>query len=149
MSFLEFVGAVAVSFVVIAAVAASWRSPLGLLNFAVLQWFGIRLARVRLARCVRYVDAYGHRHTLHAHWGDGRSCSPLEVDEETANKVSWSLLRWVWPLTGWWSDYRWIARRPRPIDPAAKSTISIRVRVVDDATPQLKRIVKKLNKVRR
>lgn len=26
--------------------------------------------------------------------------------------VQWhSLLRWVWPLTGWWSDYRWIVRR--------------------------------------
>lgn len=37
-------------------------SILGLLNFLVLQWFGVRLAR-------------------------------------------------VWPLTGWWSKYRWIARR--------------------------------------
>lgn len=25
--------------------------------------------------------------------------------------VGWTWLRWVWPLTGWWSDYRWIARR--------------------------------------
>lgn len=25
--------------------------------------------------------------------------------------VGWKWLRWVWPLTGWWSDYRWIARR--------------------------------------
>lgn len=21
-------------------------------------------------------------------------------------------LRWIWPLTGWWSDYVWITRRP-------------------------------------
>lgn len=22
------------------------------------------------------------------------------------------LLRWLWPLTGWWSDFWWIRRRP-------------------------------------
>lgn len=59
---------------------------LGLLNFVVLQWFGVRLARVRQRILV----------------GDHPSCF---------RHVRWTLLRWVWPLTGWWSDYRWVARR--------------------------------------
>ena len=24
--------------------------------------------------------------------------------------IGWMLLRWVFPLTGWWSDFRWIGR---------------------------------------
>lgn len=52
----------------------------GLLNFLLLQWFGVRLARV--------VQLVGRRRV---HRG-------------------WRLLRWVWPLTGWWSPYRWIWR---------------------------------------
>lgn len=56
-------------------------APLLTLNFLVLQWFGVRLGRV-LVR-------HGSR------WEPG----------------GWFLLRWVWPLTGWWSPYRWIAQR--------------------------------------
>lgn len=59
------------------------RSPLGLLNFFVLQWFGVRLVNVR-------------QRVL---FGDGPACF---------KHVRWSLSRWIWPLTGWWSDYRWI-----------------------------------------
>lgn len=62
----------------------SW---LGYLNFVVLQWFGMRLARVM-------------QQDFEPHLG---TCKPYQV--------GWKLLRWVWPLTGWWSDYRWIARR--------------------------------------
>ena len=47
-------------------------SILGLFNFILLQWTGMRLAK------------------------------------EVGARTRWRLLRWVWPLTGWWSDYRWI-----------------------------------------
>lgn len=54
---------------------------LATLNFFVVQWFGVRVARV------------------------------AEADGTT----SWGLLRYVLPLTGWWSDYVWLWRRwPRP-----------------------------------
>lgn len=49
----------------------SW---LGLLNFLLLQWFFVRLARV--------------------------------VDKRTGRTAGWRVLRWPWPLTGWWSPYR-------------------------------------------
>ncbi len=54
-------------------IPAAWlgRTPLGLLNFLVLQWFGVRVKH----------DPY------------------------------WRLDRWIWPLTGWWSQHSWIARR--------------------------------------
>jgi hypothetical protein len=51
-------------------------SPLGVLNFFVIQWTGLRLAR-----CV-----------------------------QPSGKVKWRVLRWVWPLTGWWGEYKWIHR---------------------------------------
>lgn len=70
------------------AIAAGWfgQSSLGILNFLLLQWFGIRLARRRWREVTVGVSGVQHRQ-------------------------SWFLLRWVWPLTGWWSEYRWIARR--------------------------------------
>ena len=80
------------------ALGAGWfgQTPLGALNFAVLQWFGVRLAP---------------------------SWTPSDDDEPRgrwwssgaparSTPVRWRLLRWIWPLTGWWSSYRWIARRP-------------------------------------
>lgn len=81
---------------------------LGVLNFAVLQWFGVRL-------CAGFDKAelpgwYGgpvddaFMVALGGRWWS-RFAPPRGV------RVSWSLLRWVWPLTGWWSDFRWIARR--------------------------------------
>ncbi len=63
----------------------SW---LGILNFFVLQWFGARLARV---------------YSVQVDFGTMRA-----VGDSTP--IGWRLLRWVWPLTGWWSPYRWIAR---------------------------------------
>ena len=65
---------------------------LGILNFVVLQWFGVRLARVTRNEFV----------TMHIGLG-----VPLYRE----SMVGWRVLRWVWPLTGWWSDFRWIARR--------------------------------------
>jgi len=77
------------------------RTPLGLLNFLLLQWLGIRLQAAfetgdlprRDGAIVIETGRWWSRH------------APRGV------RVSWSLLRWVWPLTGWWSEYRWIARR--------------------------------------
>lgn len=67
-------------------------NPLGLLNFVVLQWFGVRLAKVEYERVfIRRTDG------------------TVLVDDE--QQPGWTILRWVWPLTGWWSDFRWIARR--------------------------------------
>lgn len=74
-------------------------SLLGLVNFLVLQWFGVRLARVVEKRAVwaRAVKA-------------GELVTAADIEHRTVT-VGWELLRWIWPLTGWWSDFRWIARR--------------------------------------
>jgi hypothetical protein len=69
-------------------------SPLKLLNFVLLQWFCVR-AQVSFSR----VCPSGVRHR----WWDRE----IAADD----RVSFSLLRWVVPLTGWWSPYRWIGAR--------------------------------------
>lgn len=69
-------------------------SLLGLLNFVVLQWFCVRL-EVSFTR-VRRPDE-------RQRWWDRE----IAVDDD----VSFSLLRWIVPLTGWWSSYRWIGAR--------------------------------------
>ena len=56
------------------------KSVLGLFNFFLVQWTGMRLTKVR-----QY----------------------------------WGLLRWVWPLTGWWGRYYWIYR----VWPSAESEL--------------------------
>lgn len=50
-------------------------TPLYILNFVLLQWLGVRLARV--------------------------------VDDDDG-ETSWAVLRWIIPLTGWWSPYRYL-----------------------------------------
>jgi hypothetical protein len=95
-------GAVAALCWVPVCFAAGWwgRSMLGVLNFLVLQWFGVRLARVEVPGRMRVVA----RREVRA----GQLASAADVDMSTAEPVRrWSLLRWVWPLTGW-SPYRWI-----------------------------------------
>lgn len=66
-------------------------SLLRLLNFVVLQWFCVQL-QVSFSR-VR-----------------GPSERPRWWDREIADddEISFSLIRWVVPLTGWWSSYRWM-----------------------------------------
>jgi hypothetical protein len=85
-------------------------TALGLLNFLVLQWFGVRLAAGYNPRDIpgwerdRITDdevlALGGR------WWS-RFAPPHGV------RIRWTWLRWIWPLTGWWSDYRWI-KKPTP-----------------------------------
>lgn len=71
-------------------------SLLGLLNFVLLQWFCVRLqvsfSRVAV-RCER------------TKWWDREI--PVRAE------VSFSLLRWVVPLTGWWSEYRFVTNNAR------------------------------------
>jgi hypothetical protein len=69
---------------------------LGVLNFVVLQWFGVRLARVMELRMFAAEDIAANE----VGW--------IEMRPVT---VGWRVMRWLWPLTGWWSDYRWIAKR--------------------------------------
>lgn len=67
---------------------------LGCLNFLVLQWCGVRLQ----AACDREAWLRGPR---------GRWWSR---NAPTHGPITWSVLRWVWPLTGWWGRYRFIGR---------------------------------------
>lgn len=78
-------------------------TPFGLLNFLILQWF-----------CVRLVSSYDPGEI------PGRASGPISDEEVAAYggrwwsryapprgvRIRWRLLRWVWPLTGWWSPYR-------------------------------------------
>lgn len=66
----------------------SW---LGYLNFFILQWFFVRLARVR------------------------------EVHQKTESfymleDQGWKFIRWIVPLTGWWSDYIYISEKKNEIE---------------------------------
>lgn len=78
-------------------VAVGWagKSPLGMLNFLVLQWFGIRL-QAEFSR---------------EEWLRGVRGRWWASDAPKNGPIAWSLLRWVWPFTGWWSACRYI-RRP-------------------------------------
>lgn len=81
----------------------------GWINFLVLQWFGVRLARTYRKLPVGVVQTVALRMIVEGQivtTNDVREVGPVRVPH------GWKLLRWVWPLTGWWSDFRWIARRP-------------------------------------
>lgn len=72
-------------------------TPLGLLNFVVLQWFGVRLASV----LPRGIEPGLHR--IVSIDGDGSAYGFSPGDVVAANPGRrYRLLRWVWPLTGWW-----------------------------------------------
>lgn len=73
-----------------------------LLNFLVLQWLGVRLTRVTVPgvlRCRALRDFRG---------GEFVTADYVEV---LGPLRRYAVLRWIWPLTGWWSEYRWIGRR--------------------------------------
>lgn len=78
-------------------------TPLGLLNFLVLQWFGVRLDRVTEQRPIPG-DLLGAMLKA-AGWITDEQYRCRTVT------VGYRWRRWVWPLTGWWSGYWWIARR--------------------------------------
>lgn len=65
---------------------------LGYLNFALLQWFGVRL--------VRHVETIPAADVAEGSVGVGLGPT-----------IGFSILRWVWPLTGWWTDFRFVGRR--------------------------------------
>lgn len=81
--------ALCLALALVGALAARVSSPLGALNFVVLQWFGVRLQ----AEFDREAWLRGPRG-----WA---------ADAPRLGPVCWSAI-WVWPLTGWWSRYRWI-----------------------------------------
>lgn len=80
----------------------------GWLNFILLQWFFVRLARV--------VDRSPYAEMVELILDD-ESLSMIQRVEQIRNilraeelhpvdaRVSWSILYPVAPLTGWWSDY--------------------------------------------
>lgn len=79
------------------------HSRLGALNFLLLQWFGVRLARV-YQRVPVQEDLVGM--SLEAFGIITREQRPHRLIP-----IGWSVMRFVWPLTGWWSPYRWIWKR--------------------------------------
>lgn len=93
-------------------------TPLGLLNFLVLQWFGVRLQRAY--RMVHDIPAGEFAGVLESTlYNVMAKCYGVEAAGPapksyplTRVRDGWSLRRWIWPLTGWWSPYRWISRRP-------------------------------------
>lgn len=83
---------------------------LGFLNFVVLQWFGMRLGKCFELR-ERFVRA-----THLSYTPDGGISMGYQCDEQSARDVErvfvgYRLLRWIVPLTGWWSDFVYIKRR--------------------------------------
>lgn len=78
-------------------------TAVGLLNFLVLQWFGVRLEpRFRKIQVNVQSD---HAALVRGGASLGYACV-LRRERD-----GWRLCRWVWPLTGWWSEYRWISRK--------------------------------------
>lgn len=96
------------------AILADALTPLGLLNFLVLQWFGVRLTRWYVDMAGLGLDVYRVGDRVGASTSDGRSHQWRIVakdDDVHARLSRLGIRRWIWPLTGWWSDFRWIARR--------------------------------------
>jgi hypothetical protein len=89
------------------AIAALWfgRSPLGVLNFLLVQWFG-----VRIARSMEWTEDDGTQVTVLGQHEQSLG-RVVDIVAKRGGRTRWFLVRWVWPLTGWWSEYRWIVRR--------------------------------------
>ncbi len=78
----------------------------GVLNFLVLQWFGVRIAASFEPRSIPGWQHERINDEQIAALG-GRWWSRYAPPRGTP--IRWMWLRWIWPLTGWWSPYRWIA----------------------------------------
>lgn len=85
---------------------ATASSPLTMLNFWALQWLGIRLEREQSA-------VPGGEYWLLDVNADAGAASGLLPGRKiivTAPAPRWVARRWIWPLTGWWTATRYIAR---------------------------------------
>ena len=71
----------------------SW---LGYLNFFLLQWFFIRLAKYKEILDYQLEEVSICRYGL----GIGGQCKEF--------KWKFRILKWILPLTGWWNDYKYI-----------------------------------------
>jgi hypothetical protein len=81
----------------------SVQHVLNALNFVVLQWLCVRLERMTM-------PGVWHMEVLRGVRG-GQLVTTDDVDTNSAKPAHrWSLFRWIWPLTGWWSPLVWIAR---------------------------------------
>lgn len=87
-----------------ACCASCWHSSswIVLLNVFVLQWFGVRLVP-------RMVTEQVALRPDHVSLGTGGLSIGWQCETREAHR-GWKLTGWIWPLTGWWSDYRWIWR---------------------------------------
>jgi hypothetical protein len=84
------------------------KTPLEMLNFLLLQWLG-----VRVARSIEWTESDGTQVAVRGN--DEQSVGQLaDILAERRPRTRWFVLRWVWPLTGWWSEYRWIVN-PRGV----------------------------------
>ncbi len=83
----------------------SW---LGALNFLLLQWFGVHLART--TRSLTDVTGACCARGSIVRVADTRWRVIAIVDSGTVVMRRYHVMRWIWPLTGWWSPYKWIVR---------------------------------------
>jgi hypothetical protein len=80
------------------------RVIISAINFSILQWIGVRLCRDEDPGRVRIV---ARRSLTRA-----ETIANEDVDLSDPRPIwLWSLERWAWPMTGWWSPIRTI---PRP-----------------------------------
>jgi len=85
---------------------------LHVMNFLVLQWFGIRLVR-RVEIDVDFARLAA------GEYGPGQVGTVTRV-------IGLSTLRWVWPLTGWFGPLRYIVERPRRVRVSSGMTLVLR-----------------------
>ena len=74
----------------------SW---LGYLNFFILQWFFIRLAKYKEILDYQLEEVSICKHGLEI----GGKCKEF--------KWKYRILKWVLPLTGWWNNYKYLGNR--------------------------------------
>jgi hypothetical protein len=91
------------------------RSWVGWLNFLVLQWFFVRLARTLPDRLSFVGMRSGDGPIRIAFTGKAPPGINSRDDYYVAKDAPaqrWKVLRYIVPLTGWWSRFIYIWRRP-------------------------------------